>query len=587
MESSHLRSFTHPVTNFSELAASDARSQLAGLISGKMPAYTWPAFIHEYTHHWCFNTPVGQAMTYLYLRPALRIMDGGADRYSIGLDFLAYDMMRGLLFPLVEGTGQLAEFDVTPNIDGDLYYPPMHETLLLYARNLLSGPEFTNADAETLDFALLAFLLRERTSAHVIKRKASLLAEPLRRSNEPYLGGYLFIKNVWVTLALRDSRLWNAEVFLAFIRQYVFCDMTLVARLLEPDDGRRDRYQAVSNQFNHVWSRLVNGLEQEVLAELVDHVLNGRHSKWSGDLYVDWQSYDGQRERLGAMPVTSDDQELWRRGIDCLVGEAAAFDERADAGDLAEVHRALMWMVAQRDSFCLIHEPVQITVTAKRRLIALLRGAPIYSAPAVDDIDLLPGTYDGTVNGYLLPALSASFVALGIDGRICSISASRQLPEPMRSQVLGYRMNGSQVLDALEELRRMARDHVKEDGVIDTLATCISENVAEWRRGIAAEAATPHLSGEQRSAALAILDKAGFYGVVGTRARLRGLATITLLSSVPISREAAANRFAAARAFHGCEDTYEELVDFVRKRGREILDDPLLFDAGGGLFSTV
>lgn len=596
------RSFTHPVTNFGELNVADARSQLSGLLTPELPDSTWPVFVHELTHHWCFNTPVGMALTHLYFRPALLrnagVTSGGAAdpretdkvRYSAGLDFIAYDTAWGLLWPVIEGLALFAEFDVIPYVDGEVYSPPLHWTLSLYARRLLrpdgAGHRATGGplSAARLDEALLEYLLHRRTSQRLVKRKTALLAQPLLTAREGYLAGYLLIKNLWITLAMRDERLSCADVFLLFAQHYFFADLGLVARLLEPDDGRNERWVMVADHIAGSLNRLAAMTATE-LRSLVDFVLTVPTAA-VGQVYASWRSAEQQRAPLAALP-THGDHQLWRRGIDCLLDESAALVDLADHDDFGAFGTELMWLMTQRDSFCVVHEPVRIEVTAARRLLALLHGSVLYSAPAVDDFDMPVGTYDGTVSGYLLPNLGATFVTMAINGKVGAIALSRELPEPFDTQLLGYRMDGPAMLGRLEELRESAREYVRGDSVIEVLLDAGADSVAAWQRRIAVEHALPHLESARRADVSTLLNEAGFGGLVESSARLRGLAMVSLLASLPLTRESSAALFAGSRQRHRCPDDYDAVVAFVRARGRAVLNDPLLEDCGQGMRSVV
>src|SRR5436309_167325 len=90
------------------------------MVSGRLPQSTWATFVHELTHHWCFTSPVGEALTSLYLRPILAHLESAAAtddklRRDAGIEYVTYDMTAGLLWPIIEGMALLSEFDVIPS----------------------------------------------------------------------------------------------------------------------------------------------------------------------------------------------------------------------------------------------------------------------------------------------------------------------------------------------------------------------------------------------------------------------------------------------------------------------------------------
>ncbi len=296
MDSDIPRSFTHPVTNLAGLRYSkDPEELVSGLINGRLPGTTWHLFVHELTHHWCFSTPVGHALSILYIRPFLNLLDPGTlldassdedagARYISGLNVVTYEMALGLLYPILEGMAMFSEFDLTPHLEGEVYSLPLHVTALLYLGH--SGID------EDIDTAIGKFLLGQRSSSYMVEHKAGLLALPLRKVGEGYLAAYLMIKQLRLKLAVRDERLWHADVFLRFLYQYIFCDFALVARLLEPDDGMHDRYQTVANAFNDRMTRL-HSMDSSTLKDMVDQVIN-RVSAFGASRYISWDDYTAQ-----------------------------------------------------------------------------------------------------------------------------------------------------------------------------------------------------------------------------------------------------------------------------------------------------
>ena len=63
------RSWTDPVSNLMLLHQLDLRSALARLRDREaLPQDALPSFLHESTHHWCFDSPVGLTLSLVTLR---------------------------------------------------------------------------------------------------------------------------------------------------------------------------------------------------------------------------------------------------------------------------------------------------------------------------------------------------------------------------------------------------------------------------------------------------------------------------------------------------------------------------------------
>src|SRR5215813_1003714 len=105
------------------------------LLQGQdLPVHTFSSFIHEATHHWCFISPVGTALSLLYLsvaRKALRWLNtNDYSQFQEALDDLcAFEVAVNWLRPLNEGLAQFAEYDVLPPESGRLISPPLLASL--------------------------------------------------------------------------------------------------------------------------------------------------------------------------------------------------------------------------------------------------------------------------------------------------------------------------------------------------------------------------------------------------------------------------------------------------------------------------
>ena len=589
MASEGPRSFTHPVTNLTWLRHSNPEELVSGLIKGRLPGTTWHLFVHEFTHHWCFSTPVGHALSVLYIRPYLNLRDRGTSpaessdedagaRYISGLDVVTYDMAVGLLYPIIEGMAMFSEFDVTPHLEGEVYSLPLHFTALLYI-----GHPGTDED---LDTAISKFLLGQRSSSHMVESKAILLAHPLRRVGEGYLAAYLMIKQLRLKLAAQDERLWHADVFLRFLHQYIFCDLGLVARLLEPDDGTHDRYQTVANAFNDRMTRL-HSMDSATLKDMVNQVIN--HVAALGvSRYVSWDDYAAQRSILSNDPPLGADPELRQVGIDYLVSALEQVRQLAAADQPLQsaAGHALRLMFVQRDVFRIVHQPVHFHIYAAGTL-SLQYGDLHIASKLVEGIRLAEGEYDGTITGCVVPTVNTTFIAVALDGQIIGLSVIGDPPSILENQLAHYRMDGPEVIRSLLQAHELAELDVRLDERIAIISDGTQKSVASWHEQLAAAHGAPWADAAQRDAALVRLDRSGFGKVIGSTKDLRALAAISLLASFLKSEDFVAECFEISREAYGCQDSYADVAARIRERGSEFLNDPLLLDFGPFLVSTV
>jgi hypothetical protein len=197
------RSSTNPLTNTTVLSSVDLVEDLPSLLQGALPARALPAFIHEATHHWCFLSAVGQALTLLALRARRRaILNGIAmargqirpfARDEVLDAAIRVDVFMELHRALAEGLALFAEFDAQPG-SAEIISPVMLLVGRVFCRDRASTAE------DLLGPAVCDLLAATRQSQYLMKRKANVFVSPLTCDGAAYLPGYLFVKNLWDTL---------------------------------------------------------------------------------------------------------------------------------------------------------------------------------------------------------------------------------------------------------------------------------------------------------------------------------------------------------------------------------------------------
>ncbi len=224
------------------------RSYYWALLKGEeLPVHTFSSFIHEATHHWCFLSPVGVALMLLYLsaaRRALRSFYTGdeSERTTAMNDLFTYELVVSWLRPLTEGLAQFAEYDVLiPESKTSLISPPLRSALIhLFEapKRIAAAPEGDPRDAYyDIDDAIT----RWRLSRQTIERKSELLLQPVAIEESNYLLGYLTVKQLWKSASRFYEQLEDADVFMMFLRKFVFGDHALAAKILnrKKDPPRR------------------------------------------------------------------------------------------------------------------------------------------------------------------------------------------------------------------------------------------------------------------------------------------------------------------------------------------------------------
>src|SRR5690349_3050332 len=94
------RNWTDPISNWTGLSGGDVfRDQKWFVTRGRLPPSMFAAFAHEFTHHWCFHSPVGAAIAFLRFRARTRAkavsgLDPGSDEFRAGAAEVLDDLLR-------------------------------------------------------------------------------------------------------------------------------------------------------------------------------------------------------------------------------------------------------------------------------------------------------------------------------------------------------------------------------------------------------------------------------------------------------------------------------------------------------------
>jgi hypothetical protein len=264
-----LRSSTDRTTNVTLLAGTRLEEDLPGLLRpGGGPERLAPAFLHEATHYWCFDSQVGQALAILKLRiqdMALGFAHTGSRHL---LDFLAralakYQAAVAVLHPLDEGMACFAEFDLITRSQSRVFSRPVEYAARFFGQ--FHGPGGSGDPMLTTAWCQ-GFTQRMRLRAELIDRKVNVLGQPLTCVGDGYLAGYLTVRRLWRAATERDWRLASeTDLFLMYLRALIYEDPVLVAALLDNSDPAATGAARVVNRILNRLN-LVFDLDPDLLA---------------------------------------------------------------------------------------------------------------------------------------------------------------------------------------------------------------------------------------------------------------------------------------------------------------------------------
>jgi hypothetical protein len=175
-----------------------------------------------------------------------------------------------LLEPLAEGLALFAEFDTYPGESAWL-------SQTLTAATLYFTPAVETSGRPLI---LLEGLLQTlRRDPALLERKAGIYA---RRASttDPYLLGYLSVKSLWCRLSTGCCALNDRDLFLSYLRSYLYDDPGLVVAMLGPAHGEMHAAERIAN---HVLLRIRNLVTLDGLSERVGRWIR---SAQDGDVEV-------------------------------------------------------------------------------------------------------------------------------------------------------------------------------------------------------------------------------------------------------------------------------------------------------------
>jgi hypothetical protein len=218
-------STTDIVTNIVRLAPLTLDKHLLGIIRGELSDDYISTFLHEGLHHWCFLTPVGQAICLQRLRARSSLLSDPPDLAAAEDALLRVEAVESALRPVIEGLAVLAELHST--IDPTRYDHQSRLLMWLLAIACRHVP-----DPQKPDYFSTAFLRQAYAPAGIARREA-ILSGPFQTSLGGYLPGYMAMRAKWREAAAHSGDFHTIGTFLAAVRFSVFYDPFILEMLLE------------------------------------------------------------------------------------------------------------------------------------------------------------------------------------------------------------------------------------------------------------------------------------------------------------------------------------------------------------------
>jgi len=217
------------------------RRDLKGFLLGPWPPNTVQPFVHELTHHWCFHSAVGLALALLRFRSLRRPPTLDRDAAPLLLDeMLTVDTMLELIRPLSEGLALFAEYDIVPGTSSISSTPLAWISIAMSARS-----EQMDLSQPQAAYELTDRLVNLRLSRDSLIRKMNFLSCSSAALRSAYLDGYITVKRLYLDLSQSVPALADTDLFLCYLRSYLFEDYGMVAILAGEDGDTFDRQVAM------------------------------------------------------------------------------------------------------------------------------------------------------------------------------------------------------------------------------------------------------------------------------------------------------------------------------------------------------
>jgi hypothetical protein len=225
----------------------------ASLIKGRVPTEIIQTVIHETTHHWCFWTVVGEAMSLVRHRAQLGLLrltlGQDVNDSDIACDIARYEVVERALAPIIEGMALAMEHDATNGGSDTIYCRPLHQYHALLTEEMMEDSYFLHLrDVDRK-------LMKVRTSEAGLTRKLNnILSMPLDVTKSVYLLGYLAAKAYIVgqNMFFKGS----SDMALSYMKSYFFDDYGLIATMFGDDPHNDDPVRILERVGNYLVRRV-------------------------------------------------------------------------------------------------------------------------------------------------------------------------------------------------------------------------------------------------------------------------------------------------------------------------------------------
>jgi hypothetical protein len=236
LPSSADRAYANQLTGSLHLLDLPSSALFEFVLKTRLPEIFLPSFLHEATHFWCEASDLGAALACMEMRAQRDLLLSTVDQGRFLHDVGVVDAVRLLLTPLLEGMALFQEFDTFPGSSSVWSDPSLWAGMLFIPMDQIIPENMSHQEmTDWLDGRIYDAIDRYRTSAAAIRRKTETIMHTLSGDPHFYLSGYLTVKQIWFSASVKTPAFQDRDLFLSFLRSWVFQDWNLIAEVLNED----------------------------------------------------------------------------------------------------------------------------------------------------------------------------------------------------------------------------------------------------------------------------------------------------------------------------------------------------------------
>lgn len=556
-------SWTEPVSNDSMLSSLDLQSSLTDLTLGRWPTTILRSYLHEATHHWCFQSVLGSMLSMLWLRTftnAYRLKDiNGDDAWDIVDDLTRYWCTVKLMRPLAEGLAMFSEHDLYP-AKSEVSPPFLTFATLAFSNQLITQKPLAECE-EHLSEALAGMRLRKDG----VQKKASLLVSALSTNNGGYLAGYLTVKTIWGLLIRKSPKFLDAPFYLTFMHDFFYGDLALVRDILDPKLHDFPLANQISMAFQNKFSMLLR-ITQEQIDDFEKRFTKSRAEE---NGYHELTRSTGF-ERLKT-PFYGADPDKVVEGTHLLQKMLIEIDSIPVSDEIPLIAKRALSTIASRRNLMRLGRkamPVRcsqgrLTVFSNKELDANLK-IPIAAISALDGAPDFEG--DAIVEFFVSMAPPLAFATIKKDEKCCLAYITTANGENEK-KVKSYANTSSDIFTSLKPHANKLFDWATSDPTIKSVFEQCMKDIDHVTQQIYVTRAVPS-SREDISELIKTMGQRGFWEILGQDEQL-----VLLISIYSLCTSLQTSATEAFLKLHGLRDKHltNRLDSLLKSQGMDIL----------------